>query len=98
MKQPLSVRAMRGRTSVSTDGYANSFRHEKDFLAVGSDLLAMIREEGLDEVASQLEGWLNDASEHGSGDDITLGLLCRANATQQTLRVSQQNGPYFSLA
>jgi hypothetical protein len=82
---------------LSTDGYSNSFQHEKGFLAVGSDLLAMIREEGLDEVEAQLEGWLNDASEHGSGDDITLGLLCRSNATRQTLRVSQKAGPFFSL-
>jgi hypothetical protein len=59
----------------STDGYANSFADDAGFLKVGSDLLAMIRSEGLDEVGLQLEGWLGEVSELGSGDDVSLGLL-----------------------
>src|SRR5579884_2696851 len=35
---------------VSTDGYANSFRSEADFVKVGPDLLMMIRAEGLEGV------------------------------------------------
>jgi serine/threonine protein phosphatase PrpC len=62
---------------VSTDGYANSFRDDAGFLQVGSDLLAMIRADGLEAVAGALEGWLTEASEQGSGDDVTLGLLYR---------------------
>lgn len=62
---------------LATDGYANSFASEGDFLRVASDLRNMIREEGFDAVANQLENWLREASEHGSGDDITVGLLYR---------------------
>jgi hypothetical protein len=64
---------------LSTDGYANSFREEKGFLEVGADLLAMIRLNGLPSVEHGLEGWLQEASMLGSGDDITVGLLCRTD-------------------
>jgi protein phosphatase 2C-like protein len=60
-----------------TDGYANSFREDRGFLNVGSDLLEMIRANGLGYVDRNLMAWLTEASELGSGDDITLGLLCR---------------------
>jgi len=65
---------------VATDGYPNSFRDEKGFLKVGSDLLAMIRSEGLQAVRDSLPGWLRETSRFGSGDDITVGLICRAPA------------------
>ena len=59
----------------ATDGYANSFAHDSGFLQVGSDLLRLIRSEGLEAVHDGLEGWLAEASELGSGDDVTVGLL-----------------------
>ncbi len=62
---------------VSTDGYANSFSSESDFLQVGKDYLQMIREQGLDKVAEDLPEFLNYSSENGSGDDITLGIIKR---------------------
>jgi len=65
---------------LSTDGYCNSFRDDEGFVAIGRDLLQMIREDGLDKVEGKLEHWLNEATEFGSGDDITLGLLCRSAA------------------
>lgn len=65
---------------VSTDGYANSFRDETGFLKVGSDLLDMIRSDGLESVSENLEMWLAEASQVGSGDDVTLGLICRMDA------------------
>ena len=65
---------------VSTDGYANSFRNEAGFFKVGSDLLDMIREDGLDSISDNLETWLIEASQAGSGDDVTLGLICRMDA------------------
>jgi hypothetical protein len=65
---------------LATDGYANSFRDDAGFLKVGSDLLEMIRAGGLDKVRDNLEGWLTEASQAGSGDDITLGILCRLDA------------------
>lgn len=61
---------------LSTDGYPNSFRDESGFLQVGSDLLSMIREHGLEKVKDSLSGWLSDSTHAGSGDDVTLGIIC----------------------
>jgi hypothetical protein len=64
---------------LSTDGYPNSFRHESGFFKVGSDILHMIREHGLDIVKDNLAGWLSDSTRAGSGDDITVGILCNVD-------------------
>ena len=64
---------------VSTDGYANSFRDEASFLKVGADILEMTRSDGLDAVDERLQAWLTEASQEGSGDDITLGIFCRTD-------------------
>ncbi len=64
---------------LATDGYANSFVNEAAFLQVGTDILELIRTEGLETVQENLAAWLAEASEAGSGDDITLGILCRAD-------------------
>lgn len=61
---------------LSTDGYPNSFRDESGFLKVGSDLLEMIQEHGLAKVNDSLAGWLSDSTRAGSGDDVTLGIIC----------------------
>ena len=61
---------------LSTDGYPNSFRHESGFFKVGSDILNMIRENGLSFIKENLGGWLSDSTHAGSGDDVTLGILC----------------------
>lgn len=63
---------------LATDGYANSFREDEGFLRIGADILDIIRQEGMERVGHSLEGWLSEASECGSGDDITMGILCRA--------------------
>ena len=60
---------------LSTDGYANSFASDDEFLQVGSDLLAMIERDGLEAVEGSLEGWLNETSEHGAGDDVSLAIV-----------------------
>ncbi|HVG20881.1 MAG TPA: protein phosphatase 2C domain-containing protein, partial [Blastocatellia bacterium] len=65
---------------LSTDGYANSFVSEEAFLKVGKDLLEMARADGLEKVNANLEAWLSEASEGGSGDDVTLAVICRADA------------------
>lgn len=64
---------------VSTDGYANSFQSTAGFEQVGSDLLQLMRAEGLKVVQQNLGAWLAETSQEGSGDDITVGLLCRAD-------------------
>ena len=65
---------------VSTDGYVNSFSDDAGFLKVGSDLLAMMRDEGFDSINASLRGWLEEATRAGSGDDTTVGLICRMDA------------------
>jgi serine/threonine protein phosphatase PrpC len=62
---------------LATDGYANSFREDAGFLEVGRDLLRILQTEGVDPVNQNLEDWLQEASELGSGDDITVGILWR---------------------
>lgn len=62
----------------SSDGYAGSFRSEADFLRVGSDLLEIIRTDGVEVVEQQLGDWLTEASRLGSGDDVSLGIVYRA--------------------
>ncbi|NJN68167.1 MAG: protein phosphatase 2C domain-containing protein [Chloroflexaceae bacterium] len=62
---------------VATDGYSNSFQDEAAFRQVGADVLALVRAEGIETVRSSLEGWLNEASQQGSGDDITVGIIYR---------------------
>ncbi|HEX3746243.1 MAG TPA: PP2C family serine/threonine-protein phosphatase [Bryobacteraceae bacterium] len=67
---------------MSSDGYSNSFHTDEDFLQVGTDYLALLRQYGADKVEAQLEHILSEASRQGSGDDITLGMLERtAGAT-----------------
>jgi hypothetical protein len=67
---------------VSTDGYSNSFATPNDFEKVGSDLLSMIQSNGLDYVGEGLTAWLEDASHTGSGDDVTLGIICRQDVSR----------------
>jgi hypothetical protein len=65
---------------LSTDGYSNSFRDERGFLKVGPDILEMIRTVGLDTVDEQMSSWLTESTYAGSGDDVTLGLICSEDA------------------
>lgn len=60
---------------LSTDGYANSFLDEAGFLQVGTDILEIIRNEGLDTVNKNLSDWLEESTLRGSGDDITVGIV-----------------------
>jgi len=65
---------------VSTDGYANSFVNEEAFFKVGKDVLEILLSDGVETVERSLEPWLVEASETGSGDDITLAIICRLDA------------------
>jgi hypothetical protein len=60
---------------LSTDGYKNSFSSNEGFCKVGSDLFEMIRSDKVEEIKSDLPGWLEETTQLGSGDDITLGIL-----------------------
>lgn len=67
---------------LSSDGYSNSFRSEEDFLLIGRDYLAMVRDRGLHTVKQELPAILEEASKQGSGDDITLGILQRGSISE----------------
>ncbi|HYG09294.1 MAG TPA: PP2C family serine/threonine-protein phosphatase [Pyrinomonadaceae bacterium] len=75
---------------LSTDGYPNSFRDEDGFRKVGSDILEMIRDGGLDMVNDHLEGWLAESTYAGSGDDVTLGLICSEAALNPAAREAEE--------
>ncbi len=68
---------------LSTDGYSNSFRDDAGFMKVGPDLLRVVRSEGLEYLDHRLEEWLTTTSERGSGDDITLGVVCSVNGVDE---------------
>lgn len=59
---------------LSTDGISKSFADEKTFLSIARDYRASVRKMGLRSVLDQLEKWLGDVSQRGSGDDVTLCL------------------------
>ena len=60
---------------LSTDGYVNSFRSQEDFLQIGKDYLQILRDQGAEALAEELPRILTEATQQGSGDDITLGML-----------------------
>lgn len=68
--------------TLSSDGYSNSFRNDVSFLKIGVDFLEMLREDSSKAIRHGLKTWLNEASQLGSGDDITLGLIYRLDAIQ----------------
>lgn len=62
---------------LSTDGYVNSFASDDDFLAVGADLLQLLRERGADHVEAALPGWAAESADT-SGDDTTVAVVVLA--------------------
>jgi len=74
---PLTGRPAPALVMLSTDGYSNSFSKQEDFHQVGTDFLQLIREHGLATVMQHMGGWLEQTSQEGSGDDITVSLLCQ---------------------
>jgi Protein phosphatase 2C len=59
----------------STDGYSKSFVNTEAFCRIGGDYLEMIRNQGVGAVQTQIGKFLAEASQDGSGDDISLGFI-----------------------
>ena len=57
---------------LATDGYMNSFADNAAFEQVAKDICRMIQQNGPTAVAGLLPGWLEETSEAGSGDDISV--------------------------
>lgn len=69
---------------LSTDGLSNCFpTSDDDFLKVASDMIEIIRKDGPEYLEDNLDGWLGQYSRRGSGDDITIGLVCQAMKSEQ---------------
>lgn len=64
----------------ATDGYANAYRDDAGFQQVARDFWTLLHDEGEDAVKPHLQDWLNEASQQGSGDDISVGLVWRPMA------------------
>jgi Protein phosphatase 2C len=62
---------------LSTDGFANSFLDDEGFFKFGTDVSEIIVAGGLQKVAVSLPDWLTEITARGSGDDISLGIICR---------------------
>jgi serine/threonine protein phosphatase PrpC len=75
---------------LSTDGYLNSFSDESGFFQAGTDILQMLAEEkGFESVNENLKGWLEEATQMGSGDDCTVGIIYRPDAAKKPSNASQ---------
>lgn len=59
-----------------TDGLANAFTDETQFHIFAKSLQNRINQFGMPKVAASIPHWLESYSERGSGDDITLTLVC----------------------
>jgi hypothetical protein len=64
---------------LTTDGYYNSFKDETEFRKIGTDYLDIMNNYGPQYMRSRLHFLLKETSQRGSGDDITLGYLYKAN-------------------
>lgn len=58
--------------SLSSDGFANSYKSEDEFRTTIIDYLKMINEHGAKAVEDNLPSWLSETSSMGCGDDITM--------------------------
>ena len=63
---------------LATDGYANSFADNAAFEQVAKDIYSNIQQDGPAAVAGQLPDWLEETSEGGSGDDISVVIAVKA--------------------
>ena len=74
---------------LSTDGYLNSFSDEAGFFKAGTDILEMLgAENGFDAVNDNLKSWLEEATQMGSGDDCTVGIIYRPDAVVKHIKAS----------
>ncbi|MBE0434653.1 MAG: protein phosphatase 2C domain-containing protein, partial [Methylomicrobium sp.] len=61
--------------SLCSDGYINSYTSPIEFETVIKDIKQLLFEQGAEKVQAMLPDWLNETSQQGSGDDITIALL-----------------------
>ncbi len=82
--QKISAEQSPAMILLSTDGYLNSFSSEAGFFQAGTDFLAMLgSENGFEGVSENLKGWLEEATQMGSGDDSTVAIIFRPDALKK---------------
>lgn len=69
---------------LATDGYANSFNNAEDFQQAVLDFQNQLITHGADKIQSCLADWLDETSEQGSGDDVTLTILWSKDVHNET--------------
>jgi hypothetical protein len=72
---PLSDETRPAMVLLATDGYSNSFKDDEAFFNMCRYLRDGIRTGGKEAVRERLPGMLREATEKGSGDDITVGII-----------------------
>lgn len=74
---------------MTTDGYGNSYRNDHDFQQTALDYCSLLTTQGAQAVDAALIGWLEETTQQGSGDDISIILL----KTQQCQMRSESADP-----
>ena len=59
----------------STDGYINSFTTKNGFYKAVFDIYSILKNIGIDKIKDNIQSWLSETSELGSGDDISIGFI-----------------------
>lgn len=67
---------------LATDGYANSFSDPGDFRQAVQDFRQSCATHGADQIQNYLADWLDETSEQGSGDDVTVAILLPDTASK----------------
>lgn len=76
----------------ATDGYANSFGSDEDFLQVPRDLFTNLNERGMDWTFAQIPRWLDETSIGGSSDDISIGMIWREGKDSKAADAALEHG------
>jgi len=66
-----------GLVLLTTDGFPNAFPGDAAFDAAAGTVLSVANTDDVTAIRRRLEGWLTDATNHGSGDDVTVALAFR---------------------
>lgn len=83
---------------LATDGYSNSFATPEGFRQVAEDLHNLLARDGVEKIRESLPSWLEEASQNGSGDDVTAAILyCESQGLiEETTAHASQNQTVIS--
>ena len=73
----------------ATDGCANSYRSDHEFLRIGRECLRMVGDEGFEGIEYRLNCLLDEVQTAPSGDDMTVGVISRMHLEETHLRKDQ---------